>query len=412
MGMTPLESGGRRRIVIVDLDWRESDLVPSLARDPAYSVALVAGASADDPGLRVARLCGLPHTSDLADLTREIFDLALVGSRSPRREHIQRLLAALGTPVCEPDALVSMREHPERRHATDGAVDADRAFDEAFPDVADPPPGNGDGPAHEAHPVEAVPPPGDAPGLERWLARLRDRTRSGSAELHVGTAEGITRVCRVGPEDVLIDALVGVADRVGAPQVVERLGGIEPRRAWGAWPLRIGARCVVVAAGGFDPVEGPARWSHAVEQLGLAWTADPAGPAAAPACLAPESFAARVRLAAERSRREAFSFSVHRLRFDGPQEAVDILCGAFPAHLRGSDGLCRSGPTEALLIFCGSDTSYGALRRRLVAAWEASLREVGVSRPPEPIVDERLVLEDASQIDRFLQAAGHWMRPA
>src|SRR4030067_694168 len=110
-------NGARRRIVLVDFDWQDADLLPRLLRRPEISdrlvaggvgggggtrgggrrvlprllrrpeisVRLVAGGDGEEAGTRVAEMCGLPCTVDLADLTREIFDLALVSERSPRR---------------------------------------------------------------------------------------------------------------------------------------------------------------------------------------------------------------------------------------------------------------------------------------------------------------------------------------
>jgi len=85
-------SGADRRLLLVDFDWQDADLMPELLQHPGVSVRLVAGAQFDDAGIRLAELCGLPRTVDLADLTREIFDLALVSERSPRRTQIEGLL--------------------------------------------------------------------------------------------------------------------------------------------------------------------------------------------------------------------------------------------------------------------------------------------------------------------------------
>ena len=95
-----------RRLVLVDFDWDDADLIPRLIRQPDAAVRLVAGERTDDAGVRLAELCGLPRTTDLADLTREIFDLALVSERSPRRTQIEGLLLALGTPSVSPQAFL------------------------------------------------------------------------------------------------------------------------------------------------------------------------------------------------------------------------------------------------------------------------------------------------------------------
>ena len=63
--------------------------MPELLKRPAVSVRLVAGERTQDPGVRVAEMCGLPRTLDLAGLTREIFGLALVSERSSRRTQLE-----------------------------------------------------------------------------------------------------------------------------------------------------------------------------------------------------------------------------------------------------------------------------------------------------------------------------------
>ena len=87
-----------RLLLLIDFDWQDADLLSDLFRQPGVSVRLVAGPGPQDPGVRMADLCGLPRTLDLADLTREIFDVALVGERSSRRTQLESLLVALGTP--------------------------------------------------------------------------------------------------------------------------------------------------------------------------------------------------------------------------------------------------------------------------------------------------------------------------
>src|SRR5216117_2769560 len=103
------------RVVLIDLDWQDADLLPELLRAPEVSVGLAIGSSPNDAGVRVAALCGLPRSLELADLTREIFDLALVSDRSPRRERLDRLLRALGTRIESPDEFVRHGDRAERR---------------------------------------------------------------------------------------------------------------------------------------------------------------------------------------------------------------------------------------------------------------------------------------------------------
>ena len=97
---------GSRRLVLVDFDWDDAELVPALLRQAGLSVGLVAGQRPDDAGMRLAELCDLPRTLDLTDLTRELFALALVSGRSPRRAHVESLLRAMGTPSQTPQAFL------------------------------------------------------------------------------------------------------------------------------------------------------------------------------------------------------------------------------------------------------------------------------------------------------------------
>ena len=76
-------AGAVRRVVLIDFDWRDADRVPELLSRPGIVVGMVAGEKPDDVGVRVAELCGLRQSVDLADLTREFFDLAIVGEASP-----------------------------------------------------------------------------------------------------------------------------------------------------------------------------------------------------------------------------------------------------------------------------------------------------------------------------------------
>ena len=112
--MTTLASavteGARRRMVLIDFDWQDADLLPRLLQRPGVSVRLVAGERTEDAGLRMAEVCGLPRTLDLADLTREIFDLALVSHRSVRRARVQSLLEALRTPCLSPQEFLEDRK--------------------------------------------------------------------------------------------------------------------------------------------------------------------------------------------------------------------------------------------------------------------------------------------------------------
>ena len=125
--MTTLDrpGGAPRHLVLIDFDWQDADLLPELLRMPGVSVRLVAGAADTEGGLRIAELCGLPRSTELADLTREIFDVALLSERSGRRDQVERLLRALGTPVELPEPFVRNGETSERRGMGEGVGTAD-----------------------------------------------------------------------------------------------------------------------------------------------------------------------------------------------------------------------------------------------------------------------------------------------
>src|SRR5205823_14718471 len=105
--------------------------------------------------VRIAELCGLPRTVDLADLTREIFDLALVGERSSRRTQLESLLVALGTPcvtleeylrgpaagsdTSRPGVDASLALHAAALEQS-LAAGTDALVDQAFPDLDEPTP--------------------------------------------------------------------------------------------------------------------------------------------------------------------------------------------------------------------------------------------------------------------------------
>src|SRR3989441_9001616 len=198
-------NGADRRLLLVDFDWQDADLMPELLQQPGVSVRLVAGTRQEDAGIRLAELCGLPRTLDLADLTREIFDLALVSERSARRTQIEGLLLALGTPSVTPQAFlagddahsaVPAVEAPLAMHAAAfesavGGEDFDSIMEQALPDVsADAP--TTPKPVEITHrgvaqiaSLEDFPTPEDRRGLEAALRSLMAETGAGRAELHL-----------------------------------------------------------------------------------------------------------------------------------------------------------------------------------------------------------------------------------
>lgn len=411
--------GAPRRVVLIDFDWEDADLVPLLLRDPRLDVRLVAGPAADHPGVRVGELCGLACTSDLADLTREIFDLALIGARSPRRERVTRLLAALGTPVAAPHEFLAGSPAVERRgangHATpsagNGAADLDARLDDVIPDLSDPAPAakppvsiTGLDAQHDVPRLE------ESDALEPTLARWLEETGASAAELHVGPDGAVRRVCRCGAEDGLLHSLVDLALRLDSPQVVERVEGPLGGRIWAAWPLRAGRLRGVLAAAAIDRT-ARAVWERAVETLCRTREEDPA-PAPRGGCISVREFEQRLMLAVERGRREGSRVSVHRLRFEGPPQCVERVCAALPARLRAGDALCRNGERELLLVCSGSPAAYAAVRRRLSAIWEEAWSYCALPEPAMPISDERMEMSGPEHANAFLETASRWIAHA
>jgi hypothetical protein len=160
----PATEGAPRRVVLIDFDWQDADSLPHVLRQGGIAVRLVAGERTEDAGVRLAEICGLPRTLDLADLTREIFDLALVSDRSPRRARVLSLLEALRTPCLSPrDFLANAAEKAA------GGVPAARAPQRAGAGArAEAPPAPRATPSAEAArpgaraPEAAIPEPGAA----------------------------------------------------------------------------------------------------------------------------------------------------------------------------------------------------------------------------------------------------------
>jgi hypothetical protein len=170
----------------------------------------------------VAELCGLPRTVDLADLTREIFDLALVGERSERRTQIEGLLQALGTPCATPQYYLSGREDgggcgpaieaPLAMHAAAfeealGGEDFDAIMERTLPDMGDAAPTAPQPVRPTARPgvlvrsLDDFPSPDDRLRLKDALADMVTSTGADHAQLHAGKAGQFELLAQVGPDD-------------------------------------------------------------------------------------------------------------------------------------------------------------------------------------------------------------------
>lgn len=437
--LDPPAGHATRRLVLVDFDWDDADLVPRLVRHPGSSVRLVAGTDPGDPGLRLAELCGLPRTTDLADLTREIFDLALVSERSRRRTQIEGLLLALGTPSVSPQSFLDSAgedaattpavEAPLALHAAAfetalGGEAFDTIVEQALPDLVE------EGPSHpQPVPVresrgivvttlEDFPSAEDRRQLENALRETMRATGADHAELHLGTHDDLEMVIDVGPGDSLLKGLIALALELGTPQVVTSVTGTDEGRTWGAWPFRTAQRRGVLAAAGMGPASDWGAWQRTVEDLRGAWDREDklrAGPAFPllpdphKSWLDREAFGARLELALERNRRDGMRFALHRLTFPHKVAAVDRLAEAMPAQLRDTDCICRPSPERILLLTAGSRDHFPHLRRRILAHWQEAWTSLGFERPIPGITDERVEMTNADDAEAFLARAGEWM---
>ncbi len=430
-------NGAERRLLLVDFDWQDADLMPELLQHPGVAVRLVAGAQQDDAGIRLAELCGLPRTVDLADLTREIFDLALVSERSPRRTQIEGLLLALGTPSVTPQAFLAGAAVPELAPSVEAplAVHAaafesavggdpfDAVIEQALPDVSEDAP---TAPAPVPMPASAqpildslgdFPSPEDRHGLEAALRQWMEATGSRRAELHLMGPGQVATVVEVGAPDALLGSLVGLARQLGGAQVVGGLTGQQEGKAWGAWPFRTVQRHGVLAAGGIDPVSGWTAWERTASELRGAWDRrdrERAGPAFPflperfPGWLDAEDFGGRLELAVERNRRDGLRFYVHQLGFAGPAAIVTALCDRLPERLRDMDCLTRPSAQSVVLLTAGDPEAFAQVRRRLVSLWEDVWIEGGQPKPAPPVSDEVAALSAPADAPAFLAAARSW----
>ena len=430
-----------RRVVLVDFDWRDADLLPELLARPGLSVRLVAGQGNDGAGLKMAELCELPSTTDLADLTREIFDLAVVSERSPRRTQIEGLLLAMGTPCVSPESLLRGAdlthahtpavEAPLALHAIAfenalGGGDFDALIEQALPDIGD----GGPATPRSAPPAARIelrvsslsefPSLEDRQGLERALADLASGTGALTAELRAGRTGDVRLLARVGDEDPLLAGLIDLAMSQNSAQVICRLTGPQEGKAWGAWPFRTTRSSGVIAAAAIDPASGWTTWQQTVEDLRQAWDLRDREQAAPAFPLVPDDrrgwldadgFSAALSLAVARNQCDGLSFAVHRFELAGRPEAVDSLCDRLPSQLRDTDRLFRLESSGVLLLTACSVEAFDPVRRRIAALWEAVWRECGGPAPAPGLVESRIAITEPAEAERFLATATRWLSP-
>lgn len=428
----------RRRVVLIDFDWADADLLPELLKQPDVSVRLVAGSRNDEPGLRVAELCGLPRTVDLADLTREIFDLALIGENSSRRTQVEGLLQALGTPCSSARAYFSGEEAAENGPAIEaplsmhaaalehalGGEDFDAIMEHALPDMgADEPtapvPVEPSGhPSFRIGSLADFPSPDDRERLRGALRQLMLSTGAGRAEVLSSTRGDMKVVAEVGPDDPLLRGLVELAVKFNRPHVMSQMSGKAQGKAWGAWPFQTTQRRGVVAAAGIDPSSGWSPWERMVEDLKTTWNeadreksspAFPMLPGQSQGWLSSEDFVERLDLAVQRNGRDGLPFAVHRLSFTDAPEAVSTLCERLPGQLRDTDCICQPASSIVLLLTAGPSTGFPHLRRRLLALWEQAWHDVNGTPPTPPVTDQRVDLARPQDADAFLGTVKEWL---
>ena len=428
-----------RRVVLVDFDWRDADLLPELLARPGLSVRLVAGQESGGAGLKMAELCELPRTTDLADLTREIFDLAVVSERSPRRTQIEGLLLALGTPCVSPESLLRGAdlanartpavEAPLALHAVAfesalGGTDFDALIAQALPDI-------GDGAPTAPRPVAPagrsevrVPSLAEFPsledrlGLERALAGLASDTGARAAELRAGRPDDVQLLARVGDEDPLLAGLIDLALSQNEPQVVTRLTGPQEGKAWGAWPFRTTRNRGVIAAAAIDPASGWTTWQQTVEELREAWDlldreqavpAFPLVPDGHPGWLDAEGFRSAISLAVARNQRDGLSFAVHRFELASRPAALDALCERLPSQLRDTDRLFRPEPHVVLLLTTCTLEAFEPVRRRVTALWGTVWQESGGAAPAPEFLESRARVAEPAEAGSFLATVARWL---
>jgi hypothetical protein len=430
-----------RRVVLVDFDWRDADLLPELLARPGLSVRLVAGDRPEGAGLKMAELCELPRTTDLADLTREIFDLAVVSERSPRRTQIEGLLLALGTPCVSPESLLRgpdlthahtpaveapLALHAAALESTLGGADFEALVEHALPDMAEdaptaPPavtPSGRGGPRVPS--LAEFPSLEDRQGLERALADLASGTGALGAELRAGRAGDVELLARVGGEDPLLEGLIDLALNLNTAQVISRLTGPQEGKAWGAWPFRTTRSRGVIAAAAIDPASGWTTWQRTVEELREAWDqrdraqaapAFPMVPEERHGWLDPEGFLSAVSLAVERNQRDGLAFAVHRFDVADRPAALEPLWERLPGQLRDTDRLCRPGPCTVLLLTTCTLEAFAPVRRRLMTLWEALWVESGADAPAPAFVERRTEISGPAEAARFVATARGWLAP-
>jgi hypothetical protein len=276
--VTPVTPPPARQVLLIDLEMEDLDVVVALLRDPTVRIRRVAGrvgSVGGDAGLRAARLWGLPTCADVVDLTREIYDVAVIGSRSPRGAQLEQLMRTLETAVVGTDDVRRdgglFVPSPTEAPTEDESAPASDAWEEwsmgRVPIAEDVGAGWDGGPVAPApERVRAV----DDDLVER-LALHRRATGAHALELHVLEGESLQRACLLGEPDALIAGLVPLARISDEAWTVAPEAGDGAGRLWGAWPLCGGPRRGVLAVAGARADFGDAVWRDQAAAIERAW---------------------------------------------------------------------------------------------------------------------------------------------
>ncbi len=371
-----------RRIALIDLGERESDLLPALLERAECTIELAVAERAEEPWLRTLADRGVPWTTDLAEITRHVFDEALVGAASPRRDRVETLMRAIGARMMLADDLVP-------RTPSAGSPGLKLI------------PGTGGA-------ASTTPTPDDPAAIENWLADLTAETEASGARLvRAGSRRRV--VAHVGQADPMLETLSSLALQLAQPQIVSRLDGAEHGRISGSWPITTPFFAGALAASGLSSDAARERWEQAALDLERACGRRPGH------CepgrtdwLSPSEFLSRVRLAIGEGGEERHS--LHRLQFEGPPSAIEIFCRGIHSRLRDSDILCRPAPDQVLLLCGGTPAEFIHVRRRLADLWDETCRASGL--PPTMLMsDERIEMSSPTGAALMFAAATGWTQP-
>jgi hypothetical protein len=358
------------RVALVDFDWSDVDLIPELLKVPELEVRRVAGRSERDPGIRIAALCGVPHTLDLGELARDGLHVALVGRGSSRRARIHELLGEAGAEVRDPREYLAERQRPtearreDRPELTTLAPDElSSLVDSAIPDLE---------PEPARSWLEVAPDLDDSAGLGRLLDHCVEESGASAALLRLRDPGRDLVLAAHGTVDSLLEALGELVFEHGVPEVIVRFDSGEIHRSAGAWRVQVGARPAALMVAGFDPATHARSWHEVAIGLSVAW-ADraPARVSMPPAArVSAEAFRETIAAVIERNDRDGQPFVVHRLLLDTGPGLVETVCGDLARDAPPGEALCRVGRDVVLVLSPGPASTYSGILDRVRDAWD------------------------------------------